>query len=664
MVRFSTCVLLALSALLICAPSSVTQTDAVSLFSIASAADSETADVKGDDDDVDVMDDDEADDDDFDDSGDDDDDEDGLDDEDEDSEEPAAQEPDKPALIEPEGDEKATYTAPKAEGAIFFEDFQSGLSKWTSSEEPDYSGEFKTGQGAKPTLRGDRSLIIPEKARKYGLSTAIKGLSDLADKDFVVQYELKMEEGVSCGGAYLKMPLVGFVPKSLKGETPYSVMFGPDKCGTTDKVHFIFQSKNPVTNKLVEHHLKTPPTIANSYDKKTHLYTLIVRKDKTFEVHVDMEKKSYGSLSEKFTPAVQPEKEIDDPEDKKPEEWVDEKKIPDPEATKPDDWDEDAPKQIPDMDAVKPEGWLDDEPETIPDPQASKPEEWDDEEDGQWEAPMAPNPNCEPVGCGKWERPLKDNPDYKGKWNAPMIDNPKYIGEWSPRKIPNPDYYEVTDLSLMGIGGVAFEIWTMDQGVLFDNLFIGNDIEAAESYANATFRVKQTTELDREEKERAEEDKAAKKTKSGKTDRTTKVGKTLGPVMDKVEELIEKLEVVLDPVEAWLHKQGMEPYLDKLIDLGIQKPMILVVSVPVFVTLLLFVILGAGKKSSGGDDESVATETTGADDVAAKKKTDDATEDAIEKEGDEAEAEHIGAKDGESGIESTGLRQRATAADS
>lgn len=70
-----------------------------------------------------------------------------------------------------------------------------------------------------------------------------------------------------------------------------------------------------------------------------------------------------------------------------------------------------------------------------------------------------------------------------------MIDNTKYIEEWSPRNIPTPDYYKGTDLSLMDIGDVDFEIWTMDQGVIFDNLFIGNDIEAAESNANATFRV-------------------------------------------------------------------------------------------------------------------------------------------------------------------------------
>ena len=41
-----------------------------------------------------------------------------------------------------------------------------------------------------------------------------------------------------------------------------------------------------------------------------------------------------GSLLEDFTPAVNPEKEIDDPDDQKPEDWVDTKRIPDPDAKK------------------------------------------------------------------------------------------------------------------------------------------------------------------------------------------------------------------------------------------------------------------------------------------------------------------------------------------
>ncbi|KAL0608273.1 Calnexin [Plecturocebus cupreus] len=47
--------------------------------------------------------------------------------------------------------------------------------------------------------------------------------------------------------------------------------------------------------------------------------------------------------------------------------------------------------------------------------------------DGEWEAPQIANPKCESApGCGVWQRPMIDNPNYKGKWKPPMIDNPSY----------------------------------------------------------------------------------------------------------------------------------------------------------------------------------------------------------------------------------------------
>lgn len=83
-----------------------------------------------------------------------------------------------------------------------------------------------------------------------------------------------------------------------------------------------------------------------------------------------------GSLLEDFTPPVNPDPEIDDPDDVKPENWDEREKILDPDAKKPEDWDEDAPPKIVDSSAKKPDDWLEDEPLMIPDPDAEKPEDW------------------------------------------------------------------------------------------------------------------------------------------------------------------------------------------------------------------------------------------------------------------------------------------------
>jgi hypothetical protein len=219
--------------------------------------------------------------------------------------------------------------------------------------------------------------------------------------------------------------------------------------------------------------------------------------NQTYEVFFNGKSQSTGSLLEDFSPAVNPDKEIDDPSDSKPSDWVDEKRITDPEATKPEDWDEEAPYEIVDEEATKPEGWLDNEPEMTPDPDSEKPEEWDDEEDGDWVAPMIRNPKCDDApGCGEWKRPNKPNPAYKGKWFAPMIDNPAYVGEWSPRKIANPAFFEdnTPTKSLNKIGGVGIELWTMTEDILFDNIYVGHSLEDAQKLAAETYEVKHTVE--------------------------------------------------------------------------------------------------------------------------------------------------------------------------
>jgi calnexin len=232
-------------------------------------------------------------------------------------------------------------------------------------------------------------------------------------------------------------------------------------------------------------------------DTALHLYTLIVRKDLSYEILIDGKSEKSGKLdgATDFEPPLLPKAEVDDPDETKPKDWVEEEKIKDPEASKPDDWDEDAPAEVPDMDAEKPAGWLDDETADIADPSAEMPEDWDEDEDGEWEAPTIANAKCASApGCGEWVRPLKTNPEYKGKWSAPMIANPAYKGVWAPQKITNPGFFEAdhptAKAPLAPIGAVAVEVWTMSKGFHFDNIVVANDVAAAQAFADATFGVK------------------------------------------------------------------------------------------------------------------------------------------------------------------------------
>merc|ERR1711979_149398 len=138
-------------------------------------------------------------------------------------------------------------------------------------------------------------------------------------------------------------------------------------------------------------------------------------------------------------------KEISDPEDKKPEDWVDSSMMDDPEDKKPDDWVEE---------------------KRIVDEEAKKPDDWDDEGDGEWEAPM------------------KDNPAYKGDWHVKRISNPAYKGVWEAKKIANPEYEDDDAVyKFADFGFIGFDLWQVKGGTIFDNVIVTDDTAEADAFA-------------------------------------------------------------------------------------------------------------------------------------------------------------------------------------
>ncbi|XP_043112693.1 calnexin isoform X3 [Puntigrus tetrazona] len=89
--------------------------------------------------------------------------------------------------------------------------------------------------------------------------------------------------------------------------TPYTVMFGPDKCGSSHKIHFILGRRDPVTGTYEEKHAPQPETDLSEYftDQRPHLYTLNLYPDDTFEILVDLTLINKGSVSEDMTSSAQ-----------------------------------------------------------------------------------------------------------------------------------------------------------------------------------------------------------------------------------------------------------------------------------------------------------------------------------------------------------------------
>ncbi|XP_025805755.1 calreticulin isoform X2 [Panicum hallii] len=263
-------------------------------------------------------------------------------------------------------------------GEVFFQEkFEDGWeSRWVKSDwkkDENMAGEWNHTSGKWNGDAEDKGIQTSEDYRFYAISAEYPEFSN-KDKTLVLQFSVKHEQKLDCGGGYVKLLGGDVDQKKFGGDTPYSIMFGPDICGySTKKVHTILTKDGK--NHLIK---KDVPC---ETDQLTHVYTLIIRPDATYTILIDNEEKQTGSVYEH--------------------------------------WDILPPKQI-------------------KDPEAKKPEDWDDEEDGEWTAPTIPNPEYKgpwkqkkiknPNYQGKWKAPMIDNPDFKDDPYIYAFDSLKYIG--------------------------------------------------------------------------------------------------------------------------------------------------------------------------------------------------------------------------------------------
>ncbi|CAH1757202.1 18258_t:CDS:2 [Entrophospora sp. SA101] len=188
-----------------------------------------------------------------------------------------------------------------------------------------------------------RGLQTSQDAKKYAISTKLDDLIDNTDKTLVVQFSVKHEQNIDCGGGYIKLLPEDFDPLNFNGDSKYNIMFGPDICGPK----------------------------------------------------LDNKEEASGNLEDDFD--FLPPKEIN-------EDWVDDELIIDPNDTKPEDW-KDVPQTIPDPDAEKPDDWDDESDGDWEAPHISNPDyqgEWKPKMiknplyKGPWKQPKISNPDYKP----------------------------------------------------------------------------------------------------------------------------------------------------------------------------------------------------------------------------------------------------------------------------
>ncbi|MBA0824909.1 hypothetical protein Goarm_021544 [Gossypium armourianum] len=159
-------------------------------------------------------------------------------------------------------------------------------SDWKKSEGK--AGSFKHTPGKWSGDPDDKGIQTSGDAKHFAISAKIPEFTN-KNRTLVIQYSIRFEQDIECGGGYMKL-LSGFVnQKKFGGDTPYSLMFGPDICGTqTKKLHVIlsYQGQNYPIKKELE----------CETDKLTHFYTFILRPDASYSILIDNRERDSGSM--------------------------------------------------------------------------------------------------------------------------------------------------------------------------------------------------------------------------------------------------------------------------------------------------------------------------------------------------------------------------------
>ncbi|XP_077091708.1 calnexin [Siphateles boraxobius] len=165
-----------------------------------------------------------------------------------------------------------------------------------------YNGEWVVEEPSEPRFLGNRGLVLKSPGRHHAISAYLRKVYHFKDKPLCLQYEVFFQKLVDCGGAYIKLLSNSddLRLSQFSDATPYTIMFGPDKCGSAHKIHFIFIHRNPITGTYEEKHARQPEVDLSDYftDQRPHLYTLYLYPDNTFEIFIDLTLINKGSLLE------------------------------------------------------------------------------------------------------------------------------------------------------------------------------------------------------------------------------------------------------------------------------------------------------------------------------------------------------------------------------
>ncbi|KAH7825748.1 putative calreticulin family protein [Monocercomonoides exilis] len=179
------------------------------------------------------------------------------------------------------------------------------LNKWEISSNPSYTGRWVI---SRRSYDYEQALnpVLTAASRGSLHAISLKVDVSLSNPYLYLQFIAKGEiYPFGCGGGTLKLFTEEINQKNYSSDTPFFIQFGPDYCGSKDSIIFIIQKINPKTNEIVAHQLtkNIPSGFSTNF---SHLYSLCLSADDTFEIMVDGKSVLQGSLHDKtlFSPPI------------------------------------------------------------------------------------------------------------------------------------------------------------------------------------------------------------------------------------------------------------------------------------------------------------------------------------------------------------------------
>ncbi|XP_048035609.1 calnexin [Megalobrama amblycephala] len=297
-----------------------------------------------------------------------------------------------------------------------------------------YNGEWVVEETSEPRFLGNRGLVLKSPGRHHAISAYLREVYYFKDKPLCLQYEVFFQKVVDCGGAYIKLLSHSddLRLSQFSDATPYTIMFGPDKCGSTHKVHFILSHRNPITGTYEEKHARQPEMDLSDYfiDRRPHLYTLNIYPDNTFEIFIDLTLINKGNLLEDMDPPVASPHETQEPEYS--------------------------------SNAALMDGF-----------QTSDLKLEHERSDG---VEGHRNDCTEASDCERSSHPALSNPAFSKPKNQPSR-NPNDKGSRGEQSF-----------TISPVAAVGFELWTLTGDVMFDNILLCDSLEVARRWTEDTWR--------------------------------------------------------------------------------------------------------------------------------------------------------------------------------